>query len=530
MTCVKRCVLLPFLLLIINNNVATAQLVSRGYLPQASLQRVGLKAVWTKQIASTSAYGTISDVLQFVSADKNYTVHEIEYAGRLILISERDVDSDGKLLGKDRAARVAKQQMISLQEAGHEPTHLTRVVPEITFYLTSTDGLVHALDAETGRRLWSTSVVKKGFPVLRPAANEETLAVIGGSSLLLLKRESGQVFWKQRLTSVPAAGPAISRKMVFTIASNGLVEAFRLEDLDKAPWGFQSMGRGTARPRISASTISWSTDYGHLYVGDAMRGGVKYRLEANGNIHTTPAFVGRRGIVTTTEAGLVYGLDRLTGNIRWRTATGFESRTSPIAVKGGIYVVGYPNGISRLDAKTGEKQWRVGGITKFVAAGSQRVFCLDNQQRFVALDPETGKIVGVVPASGIEVAMTNTHTDRIVLGTKKGLVQFIREAQTPLPVVYVPLVSTKKEEDSAELRPSDQDRDNASADENTATDETAEKDSPFDFDEDNSEDPFGDEDNQSSDEEDPFGGAGDDSVDAEDPFGGAADDEEDPFG
>ena len=128
MTCVKRCVLLPFLLLIINNNVATAQLVSRGYLPQASLQRVGLKAVWTKQIASTSAYGTISDVLQFVSADKNYTVHEIEYAGRLILISERDVDSDGKLLGKDRAARVAKQQMISLQEAGHEPTHLTRAV------------------------------------------------------------------------------------------------------------------------------------------------------------------------------------------------------------------------------------------------------------------------------------------------------------------------------------------------------------------------------------------------------------------
>ena len=97
------------LLLAIASDQALGQFVSQGYLSGAAARRIGLKSVWNKQIASSLAYGTISDIFQFVSADSYYNIHKITANGRTILISERGLDRHGNLLGKDQAAHLAKQ-------------------------------------------------------------------------------------------------------------------------------------------------------------------------------------------------------------------------------------------------------------------------------------------------------------------------------------------------------------------------------------------------------------------------------------
>ena len=499
------------LLLAIASDQALGQFVSQGYLSGAAARRIGLKSVWNKQIASSLAYGTISDIFQFVSADSYYNIHKITANGRTILISERGLDRHGNLLGKDQAAYLAKQTVVSLKEGGHDPEHVTRQVPEVMLYLTSSDAMVHAIDAETGRKIWSATVGKPGYPTLRPAANEKILAVISGSSLYLLRRSSGEIYWKERLTGVPAAGPAVSDQMVFTMASNGLVEAFRLDELDKAPLGFQSMGRGRARPRVSTGTVSWSTELGHLYVGDALLGKVKYRLEADGAIRTQPAFAGSKGLVTSTVGGLVYGLDRLSGEIQWRTTTGRDSHFPPVVVGDGVYILSEPSGMSRLHTKTGERQWWVTGITQFLAVSKERIYCLDDRQRLLLLNIETGAVVGATSARGIELALANWQTDRILMGTNKGRIQYFREQALDTPLIHVKLYPSPKHNEEREKTADSKretrhdDRDDKavkSSDDGSDldTEDAAEDGNPFEFDGDAADDPFG-----SDDDDNPFG-------------------------
>lgn len=425
------------LLLLVVSGQAWGQYVSQAYLSSAAANRLGLRAVWNKQVVSHLAYGKISEICQFVSAESNYELHEIQYDGHKTLIREHALDRRGNVLGKEQAAFLAKQTVIALKESGYQPEQVTHHVPEITLYFASSDGVVHAIDAETGRILWRKSVGKPGYPTLRPAANEQSVAVIYGSTLYMLRRTSGEVYWETRLTGVPVAGPAISHRMVFTLAMNGFLEAFHLDELDKEPWRFQSTGRGMGRPRVLASTVSWSTGQGHVYVGDALEGKMKYRLEADGIIQQGPAFVGLRGLVATTTEGLVYGLDRLSGEIEWRTSTGRESYVSPVVIGDRVYVFSEPNGMWQLHGMTGKRQWSVAGITQFIAASAERLYCLDVQQRLRLIDVETGAVVGTTPGHGIEMVMTNWQTDRILLGTKKGRLQYFHEQSLDAPLIHL---------------------------------------------------------------------------------------------
>src|SRR5258708_238229 len=69
---------------------------------------------------------------------------------------------------------------------------------------------IHALDAETGRTLWAVQVGRRGYPTQAPAANSRYIALVNGSTLFVLDRETGKQKWMRQMRGSPGAGPALS--------------------------------------------------------------------------------------------------------------------------------------------------------------------------------------------------------------------------------------------------------------------------------------------------------------------------------
>jgi len=492
-----------------------------AHLSRRVVQTAGLELAWSTHVAVDFSTSRLRHLTQHVSSRVHFHVHEINVGKHKVLISERDVDPNGIPLGLEDAAKAARRKVIAFQEAGWQPEHLEHDVPEITLYATTTQGVIHAIDAETGRTLWSKTVGNPNYPTQKTAANDKFLAVINGSTLYLLERDTGYIVWNHRLKSAPAAGAGLSDHMVSTIMKSGLVETYLLEDLEKHPWTFVSTGRGTSSPFATPRTFSWTTDRGHLYVGSAHESEVYYRLEADTAFRSSPAALGNNRLFAAAQNGFVYALDEMNGDLVWRHFAGQGIFQPPVAVRQGIYVVAEGDLIC-LDAKSGDEQWKAPSIQQVVSISQKRVYAIDDQARLVVLDATHGHQLAAASFPPLDVKFSNWQTDRLFVGTGTGTLYCLREPQLFLPQIHVGLENqgelSAAGEKSKEGSPSTDSKRTEDERESSSGTEVLEQPEPFGGSD--SPDPFGDEDDG---DENPFGGN-----DEEDPFG--FDNDDDPFG
>ena len=179
----------------------------------------------------------------------------------------------------------------------------------------------------------------------------------------------------------------------------------------------------------------------------------------------------------------------------------------------------------------------LGGVSKFVGMSGDRIYLLNPVGQLFAIDHNTGTRVASVSGSEITMVLPNHQTDRLYVGTKKGLLRCYRESSKTYPVFHAN--DGEAMMDDANMKPGDAEKpgaDDAAEDDPFAEESdpfaTDDGSDPFASDEDESaSDPFGGSSDESSDDEDPFGGD-DDSSDESDPFGGGEEEseEEDPFG
>ena len=497
-----------------------------AHLSRSDAQRLGLKHTWTTHVGSSGNYGRVAGMAQYVSPRLSYVVREISYGKNRKLISEHDPDRYGVPLGRDGSERIAKRTVIKLKEAGWDAQWIDHSVPEVTLYVVTSGAVVHAIDAETGRARWTSTVGHPGYCTHRPAISEQNVAVINGSSLYLLKRETGEVYWNKRLTGVPLTGPAISDSMVFTMMFDGFIEAYYLEvnkldeknELDRAPWRFNSTGRGTSPHIVATNSVCWGTDAGYLYVGNSIEGGVRYRFEAKDSFPAHPTFLYPNRLYAATMDGFVYGLDKSTGEAIWRFSCGHEILASPVPISDGVHVLVEPKGMYRLDALTGGQQWWAPRVRRILASSEKRVYCIDDNSQLVVFDSRSGAAMGAVSVRGTDLFHTNWHTDRIILGTTSGRIQCLRERRADRPLIHVSL-QIEAPDDKLEMSPTKED--------GLAGDEMGDDDVT-----DDGGDPFG-----AGIDPDPFGGFGDDAKEGgdENPFdvgedNGLGGEDVDPFG
>jgi hypothetical protein len=182
-----------------------------------------------------------------------------------------------------------------------------------------------------------------------------------------------------------------------------------------------------------------------------------------------------------------------------------------------------------LNVETGEAQWSLPNVKRFLAASQERLYYVSLSQELTVVDRATGEAIGATPLSMSTFPIVNTSTDRVYLVGEAGSVQCLREVGKRWPTVRQAATTPPSQEAAASSPDAPASATPAAAP--SAPPPAAPAVAPSD------EDPFGD-----AFDDDPFaaGGAADEAPqDAADTGAGAADgaadepatdDPFDPFG
>ena len=97
-------------------------------------------------------------------------------------------------------------------------------------FLTTSDAVLHVLDAETGRSLWRRSIGKKGVPLTEPAVNSRIVAVHNNMTVFLFNRLTGQQLLQIPLPESAAAPCEMSEHYLYVPMINGTLLVYVLKE------------------------------------------------------------------------------------------------------------------------------------------------------------------------------------------------------------------------------------------------------------------------------------------------------------
>jgi len=302
-------------------------------------------------------------------------------------------------------------------------------------FVLTTRGLVHALNAESGRTLWTARVGRRDFPSTSPAVNKDYVALTNGSTLYVLSRRSGLPVFDVSVGGSPSAGPAVGENWVCVPLSNGIVEAYHLADRDRDRLIHAAAGIPEIAPLATPQSVVCATKSGWIYSCVPETMAARFRIETTGAITAPMSYVAPH-IIAASRDGYVYAFHETEGDDIWRFSAGEAVSRRPVVIGDAIYVIPELGGLYQISAALGVERWHAAGVDHFLAASPTKVYAADRLGRTVVLDVKTGVRLDWLPTEALSVKPANTVTDRIYLGSSDGLLQCLREIELREPVRY----------------------------------------------------------------------------------------------
>ena len=504
-----------------------------------NFERTGLVNEWFTHLDAGGRSQIVNMQLQ-VNEDIATTYFLVEYGKNVERISAKDLDAFGNLRGIEgptgaRQHAANRQEVLTAEFAAQKRSDVKVTVrqitlPKTTIYTATTRGVVSAIDADTGKHLWNTTVGSRSSFISGVGASKRFVAVTNGSNVFCLSADDGRVLWSKKCRRAPSAAPSVGEFSVFVPMVDGRLQVFSLENQGQFPRTFMSFGTSISKPLLTDTTVSWATNDGYYAVAPYRADSISFRLNS-GDKMAAGGTAGDGTIYVTTTSGSIFALNEKRGSVAWEYLTGDRLTEAPFVKDNAVFVVSAGNRLYKIDNKTGRPAagWEkpLVGFTKFVSASADRIYMLDTVGQLTVLDPDSGARLGVVSGVNISGIIPNHVTDRLYVSTAQGLIHCYREVGNPFPIYRADELEMMGDTKAAKKKPGPADHDGGdpfAVDDPFAADDT----DPFAAD---SGDPFASDASDDEDsEDDPFGGGGDDE---DDPFGGgddSSDDEDDPFG
>ena len=171
-------------------------------------------------------------------------------------------DEDCPLISASQAARFGMERQwhtqVPLDSSNNRVTHLT-LVPKSetspdTLFVQTERSTLFAIDAETGKTLWSKLIGRSDLITGEVGCNGQMVAVLNGSKLFILNRVNGRVMWTRDFPGVPAAGPVLSQRYAYVPLLDGCVAAYPIQKIEKADGN--SSQSGTDQTQATSDKVS----------------------------------------------------------------------------------------------------------------------------------------------------------------------------------------------------------------------------------------------------------------------------------
>jgi outer membrane protein assembly factor BamB len=303
------------------------------------------------------------------------------------------------VLGVNNAASLQLQwSYATYDELEGSQTDSSPAVVNGVVYIGSGDGLVSALNATTGTKLWSYSIGSylNGSPAVANgvvyvgsdlndivALNSNTGSLLWSYTLLegvqssptvangvvyicsdadrvyALNASTGSLLWVSGVEGLSGSTPAVANGVVY-VGSNvdGLVSALNA-NTGALLWSYTTGDAVQSSPAVANGVVYVGSNDGNVYALNASTGAKLWSYKTGGIVYSSPA-VANGVVYVGSNDGNVYALNASTGAKLWSYDTGNqESASSPAVANGVVYIgSGDSNGsIYALNANTGAKLW-----------------------------------------------------------------------------------------------------------------------------------------------------------------------------
>ena len=324
---------------------------------------------------------------------------------------------------------------IAWQFQASAPFGSSPVVVEGTVYAVSGDGIVHAIELESGHERWNVSLGAEASasPLV---AGGQLIAADGQGTIHALNLPDGSAGWTFHADGPISGSPAVIGDRIVAAAQSGTVYA-----LDPAT--------GTVVWQASVGgevTRSVAGGDGSIYLGlgadlvavSASDGSILWRSTIGGGGSVgTPTLAGgsvyaSTGLDSDTDADHgVACVDAKTGKLGWRYTSDTKAQVYTPAVAGGrAYIVGHDHRIVSLDAASGKVGWSVersSELEALPAVVGNAVYIVGNDGPVEAIDATTGTSIWSVPIKGVPYA-PSVVDGYLLVGTDLGTLYAIAGA------------------------------------------------------------------------------------------------------
>jgi outer membrane protein assembly factor BamB len=279
------------------------------------------------------------------------------------------------------------------------PIWSSPAVAEDTVYFGSSDGIIHALRADSGKPLWQfkTGGRVMGHPTLQGLYLYE---LSDDGYLYKLERSTGTLVWQ-----FDTHGGGIPRSMAET-------------------YDYMS----SAATVVDGTIYIGSADK-RLYAIDDDSGRERWHFATEGIVRSTPAVADGRIFFGSWDHH-VYAVDVNTGALKWKYDTLREIVSSPLVVNGTVYVGSRCADLFAIDAATGNVKWRYFYWSSWVESSARSRDGIlyvgsSDLQRLFAIDATTGKEVWSFDTDGSAWSTPAVTDTRVYIGAAGVIDYFI---------------------------------------------------------------------------------------------------------
>ena len=334
---------------------------------------------------------------------------------------------------------------------------------EDVVFVQSTAGVVTAINAETGREMWTTQVGRTDEVAMPATSNAGIVMIVAGPKLYAMDKFTGRQLFSYRLNSQPAAGQVITEGSFLVPLSDTSVAACSLKTLQYLE-RFQKLPSGVAQPVAwrfvtgeviklapvaGSSRCAFVTDMGNVFVVDI--GGVQsgkskfqFLLQSQPTAPLTLVSRDQEYLFAAAANNRLYCIGLNTnGRMQWTYPLG-QRVSEPITVIGqDVFVVGDEGELMALGLKSGlprqtssGKPFVLNDVKKLVSVSENAVYVLDSSGRLLTVDRKSGEVVATTERPGLNVPVRNSVTDRIYLSNTFGRVVCLKEAGVDFPIYH----------------------------------------------------------------------------------------------
>lgn len=347
----------------------------------------------------------------------------------------------GPLIGEAtlQAAGLTRHWSAELPLDPHDSIKEGYLIDEALYVITE-GGTFFAMKADVGLIRWAEKLAAEDFRIYKPT---HLRRADGAGSVVILTTSEGNVYDRFTGDLIQVFKPEFDLgsppvgfdRTVLMGSANGRVYSLWLGDpattRPVTRWEVSAGGPVTAAPVLYAhDKVLLASHAGRVFSCYAWDKTFDWHFAAGGPILESPA-VDESGVYVASMDRSLYKLHRDSGTMIWRKRFPCELADGPVVAAHVVYQYCQSQGLTAIDADTGEQKWRLPTGRTFAAHASGRDVAFTKDRRVLVVDRDGGEVLHRLAVESAVGAVTNTHDDAVYLLGCDGRVLCIRPVGTP---------------------------------------------------------------------------------------------------